>query len=301
MTLRLVEPSKPRSPSAGKPKRVTDAEWDRFIAAFRQFPGQTQKVSEIVGTTRNRARIAWYHGWPKQGRPAICELLEDEKVLARAERFDLEVAEDDEEELVAEVVSPGRHSEPPVDENHKRVMDGMLQRDLQRRKVLADSLKTRAEEGQLVRESRKNSVELAQATAKLLHGVVALSAHIGEKLASEKGISIKEGMTLIQKAAVITRLGNEASKMALQMERLVLGQPVGDETGEADTGKLSPKDALKWIEMTMKAVKRYETRTAGGGSDAAGPSKPAAAGAGRESDDADDSDALATVGRPALN
>jgi hypothetical protein len=48
--------------------------------------------------------------------------------------------------------------------------------------------------------------------------------------------------------------------MAVQMERLAMGQPVGDGTEMPSGGKLSPEDAERWIESTMRALERSRRR-----------------------------------------
>jgi hypothetical protein len=290
---------KKTSPTAGIRKRVSDSEWERWITLFREFPGEVVKVARLMGVPRNRSRIAWHHGWPKQHRPPICELLEADKMAARAKRADLE----------AQGVEDPVIEETPVSslatESQRQVMAAMVERDKTRRKVLEDSSRTRAEEGALIAVTRRNTMALGAVTAQLMRGAQELAPKLAKALQTE-AISIKDGMSIMQKLSVIARLGAEAGKMAVQMERLAMGEPMGDEAATAG-GKLSPQDAERWLQLAIRTMQRSRDRTAatnarGGVDEDQGRSaraKPAAeAPSGDELDD--DAGGVVEVGRTDL-
>lgn len=246
-----------RSPAAGVPKRFTDAEWDRLVNAFREHPGDTTLVSEITGIKRVRVVKAWHHGYSRQGRPAISELLESDKILARATRADMH------DEAADAVEVPSAPATVVVDSDgvsheHKRVMAAMVERDKVRRQALADSARTRAEEGALIAVARRNVMQLGLISAQVLRGAQHLAERMQKQLESEQ-VSLKDGMQLIQRSSVVVRLGNEAAKMAIQMERLAMGQPVGDGSESTD-GALKPEDAERWIEVASRALERARKR-----------------------------------------
>lgn len=262
-----VDPRSRRGPAAGKSKKFSDGQWDSLVTAFRENPGDTRLVAEITGIKFARCVRAWHHGYPVQGRLPISEIVESDKMLARAKRAEL----NDEEEGRSEPPPKAKFvSVPPggleqtaevVSPEHKRVMAAMLERDKQRRKALEDSARTRAEEGRLIQVSRRNVMSLGLTAARILRGAEQLATRMEGQLAKETNLPLKEAMSLVQKASVIVRLGTEAGKMAVQMERLAMGQPIGDGTDVGGAGgKLSPDDAERWIEMTMRALERSKRR-----------------------------------------
>jgi hypothetical protein len=259
-----------------------------------------------MGVPRNRGRIAWHHGWPKQGRPPISELLAADKMAARAKRAEME-AEGAEDPVVEETPTSALASE-----SQRQVMAAMVERDKTRRKALDDSSRTRAEEGLLISVTRRNMMALGSVTAQLMRGAQALAPKLSQALQTEQ-LSVKDGMAVMQKLSVIARLGAEAGKMAVQMERLALGEPMGDEAAMTG-GRLTPADAERWMQLAMRTLERTRERSARGGTDedqgrgdredGAGPPILApdgtiAAAAPTEGDD-DDSDGVVGVGRTNL-
>lgn len=252
-----------RSPTAGIPKRVSDLEWERWIETYRKHPGQIVKVAALMGCPRNRASIAWNKGWPKQGRPPVSELLEADKVMARKMRAEAEEAEAKGEaqpgsEAVAEVVPTAAELATP-EASTARNMALMVEREKTRRASARDAALTRAEEGKLIKRARRNATELADVTAELLEGAKALMPRLRDLMEDEAAeLTLKEGISFMQKLAVLTKLGTEASKMALQAERLAMGQPVGDEdTAGAAGGELSPEHAVKWMQLGIGMLRKW--------------------------------------------
>ena len=289
-----------RNPAAGHPKRFTDAEWDRMVNAFREHPGDTTRVSVITGIKRLRVVRAWHHGYERQGRPAISELLEADKFAARALRAEMHDAAAaaaaphdagiDDNDDAAGIVDAPTHivttAEPA------RVMAAMVERDKVRRKALEDSARTRAEEGALIAVARRNVMQLGLISAQVLRGAQHLAERMQKQLELEQ-VSLKDGMQLIQRSSVVVRLGNEAAKIAIQMERLAMGQPIGDGSESTD-GALKPEDAERWIEVASRALERARKRresegqhevSAGTDRGDAGRGDPAAPAVGTEPDD----------------
>jgi hypothetical protein len=265
--------------------RMTDAEWERWIAAFREHPGHTVKVAKIMGCPRNRARLAWYHGWPKQGRPPISQILEMDKSLARAHRGMRE--SDDAKAEPGEITDSVRALA-----KHTDVADAVAERNRRRQKALEDSVKTRTQEGMLISISRGNSIALAASTANLLKGAQALSKRMEEQLRLET-VPIREAMSLIKSVAIITRMNAEASKQVFEMERLVMGEPDTEVKGGAG-GKLSPAEAAEWMRVAMNTVRKYEERKAirgsGDASQSGRPGETIVVHASSDDDDEDDDD-----------
>jgi hypothetical protein len=248
-----------RSPTAGIPKRVSDAEWERWIETYRKHPGQIVKVAALMGCPRNRASIAWNKGWPRQGRPPVSELLEADKVLARKMRAEAEEAAVRGAEVVAEPPIPTAAELATPEASTQRNMALMVEREKTRKASQRDAALTRSEEGKLIKRARRNATELADVTGELLAGAKALMPRLRKLLEDEStDLTLKEGISFMQKLAVLTKLGTEASKMALQAERLAMGHPVGDDDVEGATGgALSPEHAAKWLQLGVGMLRRW--------------------------------------------
>jgi hypothetical protein len=146
------------------------------------------------------------------------------------------------------------------------IFDALAESQRKRDQALERVALIRRKEAELVEASRKNAISLAALTSQLLDGGIALSTEIEKALKRQKDsadFSAKEGLNLVRQLSAITRLGNEAAKFAIQMERLVLGEPTGDP--ESDTGEKKPAEwtldeAEQWISTAADAVKRRRQR-----------------------------------------
>ena len=75
-----------------------------------------------------------------------------------------------------------------------------------------------------VRCGRQNSIGLMGLTASLLQGGMKLSQRVKQQLET-KNMEPMEAVRLLQAIATIAQKNNEAAKMAMAMERLLLGEP----------------------------------------------------------------------------
>lgn len=233
--------------AARAPRNVSPEDWERWLAAFREAPGQTSVVAEQMGVGERRARRLWRDGIPKQGLPAIRTVIAREQVEARALRGDPDAAD-------LEAVS-GRE---------QRTMLEMLEREKKRARVASDAAQTRAEEGRLVQAARRNALALMLSTSGVLKGAMQLGQRIEEALAAQaagplRDFDAKAAVALVRQAAAISRFGTEAAKMAVQMERLLMGQPDGD-SDLPDGARLSPEQAERWITVAARAVRMARER-----------------------------------------
>lgn len=231
---------------------MTDAEWARWIALFREHPGETVKVAKLMGVPRNRARIAWYHGWPKHGKPAISELLEQDKTLARAHR-----ASALEKEATVDV-----EITPAVQELAKKsgddVAEAITKRKQLMKKVQNDSARTRSEEGMLINVSRGNALALAGLTVNLIKGAQQLAKRLELQLRSDV-IPAREAMSLIKGISNVVRMNTDASLQVIEMERRIMGEPAPDVKAG---GRFTPDEAAEHIALAVKAMEKYQRRQA---------------------------------------
>ena len=256
-------------PKGGGAFRMTDAEWEKWVALFREHPGETVKVAKLMGVPRNRARIAWYHGWPKHGKPAISDLIEQDKTLARAHRASAVAAK----EATADV-----EITPVVKELAKRTESEVTEAVAERKKVMKriqdDSIRTRSEEGMLINVSRGNALALAGLTVNLIKGARALSKRLEEQLTKDQ-IPAREAMSMIKSIANVVRMNTDASLQVLEMERRVMGEPAPDVKA---SGRFNADEAAEHIALAFKAMEKYRARQArkelGGGRDAGSSQRP---------------------------
>jgi hypothetical protein len=266
MTSESTPEKNPDPSSNGFGRRMTDAYWDEWLDIFRQHPGETVKVAGLMGVPRNKARVIWHHGYPKQGRPPMRDVIEGEKAAARDLRAELEAEAprgvQGRDARAHKTEAPAKEVEAPGDAIIQNAAVGIIvERDRKRRRAQADAAKTRAQEGVLVSVSRGNAIALAAATANLLIGAQELAARM-EKMLRFDDIPLREAMGLMQKISIMARMNAEAAKNAIEMERVIMGTPDGDAERHVSGGKLTPQEAAEWLQLGMKTVQKFQKREA---------------------------------------
>lgn len=240
--------------TAGIPKVMNGYEWNKLLDAFRANPGGGTKANyaAVMRATRRSydlIRRAWLHGWPELNFEPIEAVITRELQEARAARAERE-AEVDRVTAVGEA---------------KRVTAALLRRDAARAARLRDSAKVRTDEALLVSAARQNALALAGVTAHVLHGAMAVAARIDALLIAESkspSMTIETGMYLARQASAIVRLGNEASKMAVQTERLILGEPEGGDEADGAKATMTAEESERWLEATVRALERAKANGA---------------------------------------
>jgi hypothetical protein len=220
-------------------RRVIDlAFYESLLAAYLRLPGNASAAARDAGCDRRTAARAWSIGWPRKGFTAIKQRVEDEQRAARARLLrddqDARQAKQDATRSIAE-------------------------------QAQLDSAKSRAEEARTVRASRANALALGSATARLNRGALALAKRIEAELlrdtddaGNRKTLNVRAGVALLRQVAAINRESNDASRLAVQLERLVLGEP------DTITGhvviNMTADDARREIERARDALARADAR-----------------------------------------
>jgi hypothetical protein len=134
--------------------------------------------------------------------------------------------------------------------------------------VLDDAGQAKAEELRLVRTNRLGTMALAQSNARLLRVVGALSRGLFEDLVQEGPdgdhlapaayeLSHRERVGLIRTIAQVVQRTAEASARAVQMERLLAGEPTAILAHQVSPAEdMSPEDALRWIGLAARVHAR---------------------------------------------
>ena len=223
-------------------RKITPEFYRALCDAFRQLPadpsGAARLVREATGSTcdRRTAIRAWHKGWPKLELLSISELLEKEKIAARAALVAVEAAE-----LLTSATS-----------------DEALVREQAR----IDAIKARTDEGRLVRTSRSNVLALLESSEELLAGYRKLAPKVKQALENidVENIDPEKAARLLWRVAISSRAAIDAGMRTLQMERLLLGQPM-EIIGIRDMD-LDESDVLEELEEAATMAARIRERRA---------------------------------------
>lgn len=234
---------------------VNKSFYNVMVDAFKEYPGRISEVRKLVlddprnlkGTCSHQMlKTAWERGWPKLGlRPikdVVKELEEEEKEVARTKLNSMSV------------------------EESKRILglDKNAPKDvIEREQSREAAIIARAAEAKLVRDARNNIIKLLNSSGELLAGYSELTKEVKSYLGSHKVNTLSEAQTSIQmlwRVAKITKNATDAGMKVLQMERLLLGQPM-EIIGTKDVDEISDADALKELEEAARAAERIRQRS----------------------------------------
>lgn len=233
-------------------KPFTEKEFNDLVAAFREQPGNISHAARTAGVNRQTARKAWGVGWRNKrfAETPIKVLFEQEKEAARAARRqqELELAR-----LEAE-------------------------RAIQARQ---DAIDARKEEAIGSKASRKNALNLAVAASRMLD--------VANRCAEELQLRVKNGVAkmgtgelrkTIEAAGRLTHRAESVMRLALEIERIILGEPIATVGLRVDN--MTPDQMVDEFMSIAREVARAEAlgTASAGGSDDDGGTPPVTNGAG---------------------
>ena len=170
--------------------------YDRLVEGFREKPGNASHAARFAGCERRCAARAWEHGWPRRPWAIPIRLyLEQEREMIRAERA-------------------------------KAIEERAKLDEAQREKARQDAVDTLTQEALASRASRINSIALSNMISKMLPSLI----HVSEKISA----GIKNGtynftphqaLKIMGTASYVVRQANEAVRLALEIERVRVGDP----------------------------------------------------------------------------
>jgi len=225
-----------------RPNALTDDEWSVWVEAFAQRPGQPQVVAKALGASPVTSHKYWHLG--DGTRPPIKETVLELRREARALR------------------AMGPSPDDPAQVKHIAVL---MDREKRRLALERDRAETMAEEGRVAQAARRNALALGLATASMLQGAMKLSERVRRQLelrADDPSVSVKESIALLRQIATVTRFSNEASKLSVHTERVIMGAPIAPPEGADDGEQLSTERSMIWIEEAAEMVKRARARAA---------------------------------------
>lgn len=189
--------------------RVDQATWDKLLEAYRQDPGNHSAASRHALVQRRTARKAWDEGYPDRpwGTKPIKQLIAEDRELAGA-RAQLEAEREGLAEDVAELES-------------ERDREAARQR----------AIVVKKEEAVLVQLARQSSIRTLAAAVTASEGLKTIMTKIGAELETMgKGgpLTKKELLdvsNITRRYASTLREVVTAGQMAMEMERLYMGEP----------------------------------------------------------------------------
>jgi hypothetical protein len=221
-------------------------DWDRALEAWRGTPTIAHVAAEL-GIGFHRARTIVEVGIPAMGLPPVKKVLEEESRLAAMGEKRLEGLE--------------AKSAARVIETRTKAL---ARSEASRVAILGDAAAQHAEEAKLVRMNRQGAVALAAVNGRLLSGALSLVEALEKDLAENKG-TIKERLGYLRTIANVVARTAEASQKAVQMERLIMGEPtaiLGVQGGKPNPDDMTPDEAGQWLEAGMKAFEKAKRRRA---------------------------------------
>lgn len=239
-----------------QPWRLIDEEtyWE-LVETYRKNPGKYTLAARTVGVSRPTATKAWQKGFPDRSLPPIRVVINGERIIARAER--------NEKLTAAEKDAVLEHSKAMarLDRRNRLLeMEGIqfipTDGDMAtHRKDMAreDSIRTRVEEGQILKFARSNTARLMATASKLITTALDRSKDLEEKVKAGKvEMEPEEVVRFTKTCAYIARTLSEASKMNMDMERMLLGDP--GETMDITVSDMSLDDARRVIEIANRRL-----------------------------------------------
>lgn len=233
---------RPPAPTVARTTRVSRTTappprevWDKLFAHYRDCPAAVTTASAAANVSLAVARRAWDTGWGED-YPAVRELLEQERLAARAER----------ERIDAEAVRAAR-----------------MKKDMEiaqlREKAHEDRVKSAAQEGQVISFARANVLLAFNASTQVLSAINSVSAKVTKEL-TEQGVDPETFVRLLKATATTVRAMSDAGEIIMRMERLALGEPttiIGVSSSDGDTDKDA---ALRELREALADLERSEAQ-----------------------------------------
>jgi len=223
--------------------------WLKLRESYRSAPGAHHRAATFAGCSVGTATKAWVKGWPtdldtEMQRP-LSETIAEEQMHARAR---LQELEDETARLTAELEAKRRAE---VSEKAKN-----------------DANASRIEEAKVIRVARGTVGDVLGGLANAARGALALGRKLEEAMAREaeaqndptKTFSLRDASTLVslmKDTASAVKSITEAGHQAMQMERLLLGEPTSI-VGHAHLRDITLDEAERRLAGAARALARAQ-------------------------------------------
>lgn len=209
--------------------------YDALVAAFRKAPGNYSNAAKVVGVTRKTATAYWVRGHLKKGYRSIKEVLDEEALQARAQ-----------------VEAKARQ------ETSDRARAAMVMGNQTAEEARSNAIAAKAQEGKAVQMARSNAMALMAVTSNLLRGAVKLSEKMRVELEKPGNVDVHDASRLVRATALMVQNGNLSARVAMDMERLHLGDPdkaIPDGV-VPQVEDMTPEEAIEEIKAAGEAAQR---------------------------------------------
>jgi hypothetical protein len=240
-------------PPRGKLTQLTREEYYVIFDAFRRGNTYRGLVAELskLGIGSGKVRTAWFGGKRLTflGLSPVRQALDEERLAARAK---LRHEEEKANAVIPPVPDPPWPNTDAADEERRKI--AAREREAARR----DAVESRAKEAQAVRGAREIGLALLTNTAKLLTGAAVLGDTLKTALQAGGAIDATRGVRLMGMIAEHGRLSLQTSRLAMEMERVHLGEPT--EVLRVESQVMSHEDVARKVALSERALERLRKR-----------------------------------------
>lgn len=224
--------------------------YERARLAYLERPS-ARGVAEVVGIGRDLAQRIIDSGEPALGLPSLrdaARLLaaQTTKELARVEQK----AGEEQAQAMARTLEARARAAKLARENEER--------------LLGDAVESRKAEVRLVRANRTSALVLAGVNADLLKVSSKLAASLLRDLEKLEKLGPRERMGILRTVAGVVHRTAQASQVAVNMERLLMGEPTAilgrSDGGGPSTADMTVEEAEQWLSLATRAFERRARR-----------------------------------------
>lgn len=194
-----------RRPGALVHDPPSEAVWEAMIEAYRLHPGHHINAAAQAKVTPAYAKLAWDNGWWKtagyERYIPIRDIVAAEQATARAA-----------------LVKSGAKPTPATVQEARTEARSVVQN------AVVDLEEARVGEARLVRTLRQFAMSSLAALAPIKQVLPEITKRLAEQLRTEK-LTPKEAVSLMRAIEEISRNATEQAKIAVELERRVLGEP----------------------------------------------------------------------------
>ncbi len=124
--------------------------------------------------------------------------------------------------------------------------------------AIGDALEQKLEEAKLVRANRRSSMVLTSMNAELLAAGMVLVKRVRTDIETGAAMSPKQSLDMLRDIASIVKSTAESSRIAVQLDRLILGEPTAilEHKTNAAPADMTPAQANEWLEVATRHLQR---------------------------------------------
>lgn len=240
-----------KKPHRQVPRALSGPEYERARNAYIAT-GTVTAVALAVPCDRERAHLLIEEGYPEAHQASLKDAArvyaaESEARTQRAVASrEAKAKEHEAEQATLKLEARARASE--VARRHEEA-------------VLGDAAKSRKDEVSLVRANRVSALVLAQVNAHLLKLSSGLAQSLLEEEHAIRKLSPEKRLGILRTVAGIVQRTADASRISVNMERLLLGEPTAILGREGpSTADMSAEEAEQWLEIANRAFSRRAQR-----------------------------------------